>query len=65
MKCLWRIANKLKVLVKVIFINNKPALALAIAQVFLEVYQFFCIFHVNQAILAKIRKEYQKKDKEY
>jgi hypothetical protein len=58
-------ANEFKVLVNVIFINNKPALALAITQVFLEACQFFCIFYINQAVLAKIQKEYQEADEEY
>jgi hypothetical protein len=51
--------------VKVIFIDNDPAFALAIAQVFLEAHQFFYIFCINQAILAKIWKEYQEKDEKY
>ena len=58
-------ANEFKVLVNVIFIDNEPALALAIAQVFPKARQFFCIFHINQAVLAKIRKEYQEADEEY
>jgi hypothetical protein len=58
-------ANEFKVLVKVIFIDNESALALAIAQVFPKARQFFYIFYINQAILAKIWKEYQEKDEEY
>jgi hypothetical protein len=65
MKCLRRMANEFGILVNVIFIDDEPALALAIAQVFLEACQFYCIFHINQAVLAKIRKEYQEKDEEY
>ena len=40
-------ANEFNVAVKVIFINNEPALALAIAQVFPEACQFYCIFYIN------------------
>ena len=58
-------ANEFGISVNVIFIDDEPALALAIAQVFLEAHQFYCIFHINQAILAKIRKEYPEKDEEY
>jgi len=58
-------ANKFKVAVKVIFINNELALTLAIAQVFLEARQFYCIFHINQAVLVRIRKEYLEEDEEY
>ena len=65
MKCFKRMANEFKVSVKVIFINNKPALALAIAQAFPEAHQFYCIFHINKAVLAKIQKEYPEADKEY
>ncbi len=42
-------ADEFKVSVKVIFIDNEPALALLIAQVFPETHQFYCIFHINQA----------------
>jgi len=65
MKCLKRMADEFKVLVNVIFINDEPALALAIAQVFLEARQFYCIFHINQAVLAQIKKKCLEADEEY
>jgi hypothetical protein len=65
MKCLRRMANGFEISVNVIFIDDEPALALAIAQVFLEARQFYCIFPINQAVLAKIRKEYPEKDEKY
>ena len=58
-------ADEFKILVKVIFIDDESALALAIAQVFLEARQFYCIFHINQAVLAKIQKKYPEEDEEY
>ena len=48
-------------MLEVIFIDKEDALANAIAQVFSETRQFYCIFHINGCILHKVRKVYPKR----
>ena len=50
-------ADSWGVLVKVFFTNNEPALMLAIAQCFPKARQLLCVFYINQAVQAKIRKK--------
>jgi hypothetical protein len=47
-----------EILLKVIFINKEDALTSAIALVFLEAKQFYCVFHVNVCVLHKVKKVY-------
>ena len=62
---LQKLASTCSVIPKVIFINKEDALANAIAQVFLEARQFYCVFHINQCVLARVQKEYlEEKDQE-
>jgi hypothetical protein len=58
MKLLRKLAEACKIMLEVIFIDKEDALANAIAQVFLETRQFYCIFHINKCILHKVRKVY-------
>ena len=46
---------------KVIFIDKEDALAAAIKEVFPKSRQFYCIWHINKCILAKLRKVYPNK----
>jgi hypothetical protein len=47
-----------KISPKVIFINKEDALASAIALVFLEARQFYCVFYINACVLHKVKKVY-------
>ena len=51
-----------KISPKVIFIDKEDALASAIALVFPEARQFYCVFHINACVLHKVKKVYQEED---
>ena len=59
MKLLRKLAEACRILPEVIFIDKEDVLANAIAQVFPESRQFYCVFHINSCILARVRKVYQ------
>jgi hypothetical protein len=65
MKLLRKLAETCGIMPDVIFIDKEDALANAIALVFLETRQFYCIFHINGCILHKVRKVYlEEKDQD-
>jgi hypothetical protein len=65
MKLLRKLAETCNIKPDIIFIDKEDALANAIAQVFLETRQFYCIFHINKCILHRVQKVYlEEKDQD-
>lgn len=61
-RLLEKLAKACKISPKVIFIDKEDALASAIALVFPEARQFYCVFHINACVLHKVKKVYEEED---